>query len=111
MTPFYITYRQDPRLGFEPRPEIDTTGPTIKRIQLINAHNFADRMKQLTELLRSELTYAQTVQEFHEDHPSRPAPAGWTRHEGKRLPPDTNTRNTIAGNSKPKRTRNTPRRS
>ena len=40
--PFYITYRQDPYFGFKPRPEIDTTGPMIKRIQLINIHNFAN---------------------------------------------------------------------
>ena len=30
VTPFYITYRQDPRLRFKPRPKINTTGPTIK---------------------------------------------------------------------------------
>ena len=65
VTPFYATYGQDPRLGFEPRPELDTNGPTIKRIQLIDAHNFADQMEQLTELLRSELMYAQALQEWH----------------------------------------------
>ena len=31
------------------------------------------------------------VKEFHEDHPSRPAPSGWLRQEGKRMP--SNTRN------------------
>ena len=54
---FYITYRQDPWLRFKPQPEIDTTGPTIKWIQLINMHNFANQIKQLTELLWSKLTY------------------------------------------------------
>jgi hypothetical protein len=51
MMPFYITYRQDPRLRFKLWPEINTTGPTIKQIQLINIYNFANQIKQLMELL------------------------------------------------------------
>ena len=39
---FYKTYRQDPRLKFKPRPKINTIGPIIKQIQLINIHNFAN---------------------------------------------------------------------
>ena len=65
MTPFYATYGQDPRLGFEPRPELNSSRPMIKRIQLIDAHNFADRMKQLTDLLQNELIYVQTVQKWY----------------------------------------------
>ena len=42
ITPFYITYRQDPCLIFKPQPEIDIIGPIIKQIQLINMHNFAN---------------------------------------------------------------------
>src|SRR5438477_9407601 len=37
------------------------------------------------------------LKEFHEDHPSRPAPASWIKEGNKQLPPDTqnmNTRNT-----------------
>ena len=48
---FYITYRQDPRLRFKPQPKINTMGPIIKQIQLINIHNFANQIKQLMELL------------------------------------------------------------
>jgi len=73
VTPFYATYGQDPRLGFEPRPELDTNGPTIKRIQQIDAHNFADRMKKLTELLQSEMKYAQALQEWHANKGRSPA--------------------------------------
>jgi RNase H-like domain found in reverse transcriptase/Reverse transcriptase (RNA-dependent DNA polymerase)/Integrase zinc binding domain/Integrase core domain/Chromo (CHRromatin Organisation MOdifier) domain/Aspartyl protease len=73
MTPFYATYGQDPRLGFEPRTEIDENGPMIKRLQQIDANNFADRMNKLTELLRSELTYAQAVQEYHANKGRLPA--------------------------------------
>ena len=40
--PFYITYKQDPWLRFELWPEINTTGPIIKQIQLIDVHNFAN---------------------------------------------------------------------
>ena len=40
--PFYITYRQDPYFKFKPRPKINTIGPIIKQIQLINIYNFAD---------------------------------------------------------------------
>jgi transposase InsO family protein len=88
VTPFYVIYGQDPRLGFEPRPELDSNGPTIKRIQLIDAHNFADRMKQLTELLRNELTYAQAVQEWHANKGRAPA---WNFREGDKV--YLNTRN------------------
>jgi len=42
MTPFYTTYGQDPRLRFKPQPKINIIGPTIKRIQLIDAYNFAN---------------------------------------------------------------------
>ena len=42
MTPFYITYRQDPQLKFKPQPKINIIGPIIKQIQLINIYNFAD---------------------------------------------------------------------
>ena len=73
LTPFYATYGQDPRLGFEPRSEIDENGPMIKRLQQIDANNFADRMNKLTELLRSELTYAQAVQEYHANKGRLPA--------------------------------------
>jgi transposase InsO family protein len=73
VTPFYATYGQDPRLGFEPRPELDTNGPTIKRIQQIDAHNFADRMKKLTELLQNEIKYAQALQEWHANKGRSPA--------------------------------------
>ena len=31
------------------------------------------------------------IKEFHEDHPSRPTLAGWTRHKGKQLLPNINT--------------------
>ena len=42
ITPFYITYGQDPHLGFKPQPKIDIIGLMIKRIQLINIHNFTN---------------------------------------------------------------------
>ena len=43
------------------------------------------------------------VKEFHKDYPLRPTLAGQTRYESKQLPPNINTRNTIAGNSKLKK--------
>ena len=49
--PFYIIYRQDLCFKFKPQPKINTTGPIIKQIQLINIHNFTNQIKQLTELL------------------------------------------------------------
>ena len=63
VTSFYVTYEQDSQLGFESWTEIDMNELMIKWIQQIDAHNFADCMKKLTELLWTELTYAQTVQE------------------------------------------------
>src|SRR2546430_15214653 len=60
----------------------------IKQIQLINAYNFADRMKQLTELLRNELTYAQALQEWHVNKGRAPA---WNFKEGDKA--YLNTRN------------------
>ena len=42
MTPFYATYKQDPYLKFKPRPKINTIGPMIKQIQLINVYNFTN---------------------------------------------------------------------
>jgi transposase InsO family protein len=73
VTPFYATYGQDPRLGFEPRTEIDAHGPTIKRLQQIDANNFADRMKKITELLQNEMIYAQALQEWHANKGRSPA--------------------------------------
>ena len=44
------------------------------------------------------------VKEFYKDYFSRPAPAGWTQYKNKQLPPDINTRKTIAGSLKLKKT-------
>src|SRR5437667_1473928 len=73
VTPFYATYGQNPRIGFEPRTEIDEHGPMIKRLQQIDANNFADRMNKLTDLLRSEMLYAQALQEYHANKGRTPA--------------------------------------
>ena len=42
ITPFYIIYRQDAYLRFKLRPKINTIGPMIKQIQLIDIYNFVD---------------------------------------------------------------------
>ena len=42
VTLFYITQRQDLYFKFKPQPKINTTGPIIKQIQLINVHNFVN---------------------------------------------------------------------
>jgi hypothetical protein len=47
------------------------------------------------------------VKEFHEDHPSRPAPAGWVKDGNKRLPPDTRTMKQTATTRTMKAAKNT----
>ena len=65
MISFYVTYEQNSWIEFESQIEINEHSFMIKQLQQININNFADQMNKLTDLLWSEMLYAQILQEYH----------------------------------------------
>ena len=65
VTSFYMTYKQNSQIEFESQTEIDEHDLMIKQLQQIDMNNFADWMNKLTDLLWSEMLYAQALQEYH----------------------------------------------
>ena len=70
---FYATYGQNPWLEFKSQTKIDDHDLMIKWLQQIDANNFADWMNKLTNLLQSEMLYAQALQEYHANKEQMPA--------------------------------------
>ena len=62
---FYVTYKQNSWIEFESWIEIDEHNFMIKQLQQIDTNNFADQMNKLTDLIWSEMLYAQALQEYH----------------------------------------------
>ena len=62
---FYATYEQNSQIEFESQTEINEHDLIIKWLQQIDVNNFADQMNKLTDLLWSEMLYAQALQEYH----------------------------------------------
>lgn len=69
-SPFYANYGYNPRIGFEPRP-------VLARLSIpaeIHAHEYANHMEDILEVLKSEMAAAQAKYE-DDTNPSRtPAP-------------------------------------
>ena len=92
VTPFYVIYKQDSWIEFEPQTEIDESAQFKL---LIKWKEYEQRTWKPYMMIKKDAP--EGLKEFHEDHPSRPAPAGWIKEENKWLPPDTwnmNTQNT-----------------
>ena len=76
VSPFFANYGFHPRMGIEPLPETSLQLVSQRaRLQIEDADRFAEKMKQLHEFLREEMTYAQALQEDYANKRRVPAPA------------------------------------
>ena len=62
---FYAIYKQNSWIEFESQTEINEHNLMIKQLQQIDTNNFVNQMNKLTDLLQSEMLYAQVLQEYH----------------------------------------------
>jgi transposase InsO family protein len=74
VTPFYAVYGQHPRMGHEP-PQATRRLPAPQQLDVAKADQFADAMKELTNLLHDELKLAQADYANQADRTRFPAPA------------------------------------
>ena len=73
VTPFLANSGQHPRMGFEPPTDINR--PTYQRSQVEQVDTFVNQMKDLTNYLREEMTWAQAVYADKANRTRTPAPA------------------------------------
>lgn len=69
-SPFFANYGYNPRMGFEPRPQ-------LARLSLpaeINAHEYANHMEDVLDVLKSEMAAAQAKYEDDANQSRTPAP-------------------------------------
>lgn len=69
-SPFFANYGYDPRIGFEPRPP-------LARLSLpaeINAHEYANHMEDILDVLKLEMAAAQAKYEDDANRSRTPAP-------------------------------------
>ena len=72
-------YGQNPRMGFE--PPTNKTRPTYQALQAREVNVMVDKMRDITEFIREEMTWAQALQQEHANRKRLPAPAYETGDE------------------------------
>ena len=73
VSPMMACYGQHPRMGFE--PPTNTRRPPHQALQAQEANRMVDKMQDITEFIREELTWAQALQQEYANRKRLPAPA------------------------------------
>jgi hypothetical protein len=73
VSPFFANSGQHPRMGFE--PPTTTARPAYQRAQALAANNFVQKMSDLQDFLREEMSWAQAIYENNANQTRSPAPA------------------------------------
>ena len=73
VSPMMACYGQNPRMGFE--PPTDKTRPTHQALQARDANAMIDKMRDITDFIREEMTWAQALQQEYANRKRLPAPA------------------------------------
>jgi hypothetical protein len=79
VSPMMACYGQNPRMGFE--PPTNKTRPTYQALQAREVNVMVDKMRDITEFIREEMTWAQALQQEHANRKRLPAPAYETGDE------------------------------
>jgi len=72
-SPFLICYGQNPRMGFEPPTAVSR--PYRQRLDAAAADRMVDKMKDIVDLIREELTWTQALHQEYANRTRQPAPA------------------------------------
>lgn len=73
VSPMMACYGQNPRMGFE--PPTNTPRPPHQALQAREANRMIEKMQEITEFIREELTWAQARQQEYANRKRNPAPA------------------------------------
>ena len=74
VSPFFANKGQHPRMSFSPPKPLFAPSRTLQMADA-EGNNFADKMRELELLLRTNLTSALATQEYHANQHRQPAPA------------------------------------
>ena len=73
VSPMMACYGQNPRMGFEPPSGIKRPGYQALQAQEVN--QMVEKMRDVTEFIREEMTWAQALQQEYANQKRSPAPA------------------------------------
>jgi hypothetical protein len=73
VSPMMACYGQNPRMGFE--PPSDMKRPPYQALQAREVNQMIDKMRDVTEFIREEMTWAQAMQQEYANRKRSPAPA------------------------------------
>jgi hypothetical protein len=73
VSPMMACYGQNPRMGFE--PPSGTQRPAYQALQAREVNQMIEKMRDVTEFIREEMTWAQALQQEYANQKRSPAPA------------------------------------
>ena len=73
VSPMMACHGQNPRMGF--KPPTNKTRPAYQALQAREVNTIIDKMRDITEFIREEMTWAQALQQEYANRKRLPAPA------------------------------------